>query len=744
MYHPILIAEAEARTFKSPPLRYSISDSRALTKQIAAVADAKGTLLRALTPEEQSFVDDAQLLVMIDFEYFASRFITIDREGSGIRPLYPLWEGQRFFLKKLGDLQYQRQRDGYPDGLFFNVLKARQEGISTIGEALLAHLILTQTHIRALCGADVEEQAAYLFRMVERIFTHLPWFLQPSRRGFNKDRELILGNHCTLRTAWGKSTRGALQEGGMKKGHIGRGRTYSAVHISELATWENAAQLDSALFPGIPRTPTSLCILESTAEVAGDWWHKHWLATEEGTGRFVNLFIPWCVEPQKYSLPPPADWSPSTLTLQTARKIEADAPNWIGHAVTLTRAQLYWYESTRAYFEKKGRLHDFLREYPSNADEAFQYAGRSIFTLDQLDLIDRLAKPLIDVWDVQPAREVAELRRLDVDKAVEEGQPLPTPAAPLTPALSSKIAEQTFPVPPGYGFRRLPKTELQALPALLNVLAIYEYPRTRGQRRYVMSVDVGDGLNTPESDFSDINIIRQPTIEENAEQVAHYRTKKLSPSQLASVCDAIGRLYPDEDGIEALAAIETNNHGLSTQDTLQLHLGYAHFYVWEVADAASQEKRFTQRIGWYTTPRTRPMLLDKFVESITTIDPISGVTDLRLNAPATRRELRHFISVSGKLEDAEAAPGQHDDGIMSAGIGYYVAWRLAGGEAEPIAERRKRRSALRAMALESGASSLRDWRNSAVSAASMKIGVDDDDEFSEESTGLHFDPRQYE
>ena len=45
--------------------------------------------------------------------------------------------------------------------------------------------------------------------------------------------------------------------------------------------------------------------------------------------------------------------------------------------------------------------------------------------------------------------------------------------------------------------------------------------------------------------------------------------------------DAIGRYYADADQVEAMAAIETNNHGLATQDTLQLHLGYGHFYVWD-------------------------------------------------------------------------------------------------------------------------------------------------------------------
>src|SRR3989304_1280938 len=55
-----------------------------------------------------------------------------------------------------------------------------------------------------------------------------------------------------------------------------------------------------------------------------------------------------------------------------------------------------------------------------------------------------------------------------------------------------------------------------------------------------------------------------------------------APPPFASVIDASGHLYVWPDGREALAAIECNYHGLSVQDTLQLHLGYRHFYIWEV------------------------------------------------------------------------------------------------------------------------------------------------------------------
>jgi hypothetical protein len=723
MYHPDLIAERGAilgRAFRAiyPDQQipwYSVEDAATLTASAMQAVDESGSFRRALSAEEQRFIGSAKLRVIFDYPYFAERFCWIDEEGHGLRRLTPLWESQRLVLDQLGRLEKANHDTGSPDGLLLNILKARQLGVSTLSESLVAHRICTRAHIRALSGADVEDQAGYLFRMVVRIYDQLPWFLKPERVYFNKNREISLANQSFLKTAWGKSTRGALQstsgtEG--QKGSIGRGQTFSVVHISELPTWENPEQLDTALLPAIPYASDTLVLYEATAEYAGDWWHKHWLASGAGEGRFRNIFIPWSAEPGKYSLPAPVDWTPSSSTLAHAEKCARDSPKWFnGETRTLSRDQLYWYDRTRRFYESKGQLYKFLKEYPADDHECFQYAGRSVFTLEQLEAIDRAGslRPLLDVWAVEPALAVAELRREAPATSPDlQAKRVVPPLAPVVARIGNPLQHETLPVPPGYGFRRLDKAQLAQLPNLRqSVLAIWEYPRLRGSRRYILSVDVSDGLGL---DYSVIDVIRQPTIEEPAEQVAQYCTNTLDPKALAFVCDAIGRYYADNDGVEALAAIETNSHGLATQDTLQLHLGYAHFYVWEYADAASQERRYSTRIGWVTSPRTRPLLLASFYGAITTIDPITAQPDFILNSPITRGELRHFITET-TIGEAEAARGQHDDAVMSAAIGFYVAWRMSGGEVEPVAERRRRRSAAEALAAHT-AQPRPDYRNS--------------------------------
>lgn len=289
--------------------------------------------------------------------------------------------------------------------------------------------------------------------------------------------------------------------------------------------------------------------------------------------------------------------------------------------------------------------------------------------------------------------------------------------------MSDLVLDLPLDIPKGHGFRKLGLLELRERPSLMDCLLVFEAPRRHGHHRYVLSADIADGIG---QDRTSIDVIRLGTIEESAEQVAHFYTDSRTPTQAAYVLDALGHLYCDDEGYEALAAIETNNHGLSTQDTLQLHLGYAHFYRWEVLDSADPSKRFRQSIGWSTTTRTRPILLDKFYEGITTLDPLSGHPDFRLNSPFTQSELADF-QTDGALWEAEAARGAHDDAILSAAIGYYVAWRLAGGEREPLAEKRRRRAEIEVRQQEKDAR-VAEWRNSAYTVDEMGDGLDEADE----------------
>lgn len=429
MYHPAIIARAQERLEASyrdalPQglHRYPVAHCEAMAKRLANAVDPSGVPQRRLTPEEDAFIGNERLLAKIDYRYIAERYHYI-RGDRGLQRLYPLWEPQRIVLDRLGALQQQRVATGHPDGLLANCLKARQEGVSTLWQSLLAHRVTTHTHVNALTASDVPENSGSegIFGKFELIVEHLPWYLRPATKFHKKDTHWVFANGSWMTVESGKSMKGGLQDQGGTKGNLGRSRTYTAGHLTELSTWERPEQIDDGLLPAIPRSPLTLVGKESTAKGRHNWHHEDWLEAVRGDGqgavggRFIAIFLPWYAL-AKYTLPPPPAWSPDALTLVHAQKAEREGPRWLGHACTLTRPQLYWYEETRAAYLRKGDLAKFLEEYAADPEECFQHAGRSIFSHEQLAYLDRLAHPMIDCWAVNMARDLADIRANDLEQ----------------------------------------------------------------------------------------------------------------------------------------------------------------------------------------------------------------------------------------------------------------------------------------------------------------------------------------
>lgn len=295
---------------------------------------------------------------------------------------------------------------------------------STLGAALCTHRVVTQTHVRALLASDVPDNSGSegLFGMYERLIANLPWWLAPSEQFHAKNQHVIFHTGSAILVESGKSMKGGLQDKGGSKGQLGRSKTFSVVHLTELSTWEAPEQIDDALMPAVPRSARTLGVKESTAKGRHNWHHQDWLLGERGRGRWTNVFIPWYADEAKYWLPAPVDWIPNEDTLAEARKAEVAGPRYLHRPVTLSRNQLYWWEETRAAYAEKGELAKFLEEYASDPESCFQAAGRSIFTLDQLQYLRRIAHPVIDIWRVDPAKDLAPLHAAELQHADQRRQ----------------------------------------------------------------------------------------------------------------------------------------------------------------------------------------------------------------------------------------------------------------------------------------------------------------------------------
>lgn len=390
---------------------YTVEQVDEFQHGFAGLFDKKGEATRGLTPRESAFVLNEQIQSKISYRYFAERYWTVNLAGQTNGPLFPLWESQELILSKLGQLEWERHESGYRDGLIANVLKARQMGASTLVESMIGHRLVTHGNVNGLLASDVPDNSNFLYDMFERGVDSLPWYLRPSILERVKNDEMVFGTGSRLMMGASKSTRGAerTDSGGGKKGQLGRGKTVSVVHLSELATWVNPSQIDSSLEPGIPATPLTLWIKESTAQGRGphNWWYMDWQLAKTRNSRSAAIFIGWYAEKEKYWLPYPAAWVPNEDTLSHARRIAETSPRWLnGRAYQCTKEQLYWYERTKAEKAAKDQLEDFLQEYPADDEEAFQLSGKSVFKVMMRERIKQQARPLLAMVDVRSHREL--------------------------------------------------------------------------------------------------------------------------------------------------------------------------------------------------------------------------------------------------------------------------------------------------------------------------------------------------
>lgn len=412
MYHPLTIrarlAQAE-RAYKREFIEHSVADVKAWTARLSTVYNSDGKPVRGVSAEESAFIENEQIVTKFNYPYWASRYCVVNKQGDRdatdiMSPMFPLLETQEFILDKIAEAERKQFTQSDARGIRINILKAaRQIGASTLSESIAAHRITTQNGIFGLIASDVPETSAYLFDMLERMIQNLPWWLRPAITEHVKNTEIVTDGGSNIWVGSGKSTRGTTGA----RGQLGRGKALSVIHLSELAQWETADQLEGSLFPTIPPHPRVIVLFETTAKGQGNWWQKHWSKSRKGLNDFIPVFIPWYIEKKRYSRVPPDGWEPLPTSISHARRCEETSIQWVGHRISLTRDQLYWYETKRAEFEADGNMRTFLEDYGAIDDiECFQAAGRSVFGPELLQKVRDFQRPLIGAAEIMPKREL--------------------------------------------------------------------------------------------------------------------------------------------------------------------------------------------------------------------------------------------------------------------------------------------------------------------------------------------------
>jgi phage terminase large subunit-like protein len=164
---------------------------------------------------------------------------------------------------------------------------------------------------------------------------------------------------------------------------------------------------------------------------------------------------------------------------------------------------------------------------------------------------------------------------------------------------------------------------------------------------YITPGDVAEGLE--HGDFDAVGVINRKHMRLDA--VYHG---KVDPDVLAEKVELLSVWYG-----RALASPERNNHGISTIN--ELKKTYSNIYQSEVYDQTTNKT--TKKLGWLTTPKTRPIIIDALKKAI--------------------RE-RHFICYWRRFVDEamnfirhpdgkeRAREGFWDDAVLMAAIGVHL------------------------------------------------------------------------
>lgn len=246
----------------------------------------------------------------------------------------------------------------------FIILKARQQGVSTIIEALIYWWTTTHKHQQSKIIAHNTDTSEYLYSMFRTFFDNsLPQF-QPTTR-YNTRNDLTFDNENDS----GRGLKSQIDTATAENTGTGRGQTVQWLHSSEVALWPKGQEIVAGLMQAVPLMANTAVFLESTANGIGDYFHTTWQAAKRGESAFEPLFFPWNIH-EEYFIKPPRHF-----------RLTADEKK-VKKTHQLSLGQIYW--RRKKMLEFVGDEKRFFQEYPLTDTEAFLASGNPRFNTTKL------------------------------------------------------------------------------------------------------------------------------------------------------------------------------------------------------------------------------------------------------------------------------------------------------------------------------------------------------------------------
>lgn len=323
-----------------------------------------------------------------DFAFYAKHCVKIRTKQGKIAPLVLNRVQVRFLEKVIHQLSTTGR-------VRMVVLKARQQGLSTVITALQYWWVSQRKAQKGLVMAHEGDSTTTLFDMYKRIHDNAPDIVRPSTK-YSSRSELVFDK---LDSAFRVATAGGRG--------VARGEMLTFAHLSEVAFWPPAFANNNfnGLVQAIPEEDGTFIFLESTAQgVTGKFYEMYQGAVRRDHlwNGYEVFFSAW-FESDEYRETAPADF------VRTPE--EEDLIKEFSHKGLTSNDQLYWRRKKVA----TNGMDLFKQEYPATPEEAFLSTGRPIFNTESLNT------------RLQHAKAKAPLKQMALEQAYDEktGRALP-------------------------------------------------------------------------------------------------------------------------------------------------------------------------------------------------------------------------------------------------------------------------------------------------------------------------------
>lgn len=266
-----------------------------------------------------------------DFEYFATKYLKIVDKNGELVPLV-LNNAQRTINNELQNSNY------------IKILKARQLGSTTFIAARFFWEALFYPNTRIAVVAHTSIAVKSIFSIYQRYYDNLPKFLKVERtKASVNEMEFVHGGFIKVDTANSQNFRGS---------------TFSRIHASEAAFWQDMNSTIQALFQ--TASNNSQIILETTPNGLNEFY-LFW----KDDNAFTKLFLSW-LDHEEYRV----KRNPRIKETDTIKEFLAECK--------LTKQQKYWFLRTLKV-KCANNLLTFKQEYPVFEKDAFLGSGSFVF-----------------------------------------------------------------------------------------------------------------------------------------------------------------------------------------------------------------------------------------------------------------------------------------------------------------------------------------------------------------------------